>query len=167
MKSQTKCTNTLSIDNYTFFTRNILQFIFCQMYQQSVNKKALITITWKTHSAVEMWQRQINILCMIWQDCADLKMRSSFYAWWRFERKDSLKTLDAVLDVRRVRRSEMFRQSKQCCIPRIWLLLSNGHRHRHVLNARHNVAYRHTAHISIQKLSLWQYEPYVVYIIHW
>ena len=91
-----------------------------------------------------MWQCQINILCVIWQDCADLQVRASFYGWWWFECKHSLKTVDAVFDVWRVWRSEMFGESKQCCIPCVWLMLCNSRRHCHVLKVSYNAAHKHT-----------------------
>ena len=129
-----------------FFICVIYRFsVICWLKQINIymteHNKMMIT---NTYSTVEVWQCEINILCMVWQDRADLKVRASFYSWWWFESEDSLKTVDTVFDIGRVRCSEMFSKSKQSGIPCIRLLLccSWGHRHTSNTGYTENIEHR-------------------------
>jgi len=112
-------------------------------YSKQKTKPRKTTAAKDTYSTIEMWQRQINILCVVRQNCADLKVRASLDAGRRFEGKDRLQAVDTVLDIWWVGRTKMFCQTQQSSVPCIRLLLCYRRRHCHDSVASYNTIHRH------------------------
>lgn len=87
-----------------------------------------------------MVSRQIDVFRVRKQDVAELKMSARLDALRRLEMEDRLQTLDARLDVGRVRRAEILGQTEQREIPSVL-------RRRHFDISLHNEARRALPHL--------------------